>query len=301
MSLVQADGYRSFHIIEMFQFFSCFVVFLLAYNFARLVDTEQSVMNLLVAMNILVAIYCLLQLVAGAGKAFVPFGIDVLAFNSNRDPSDPRLVGPFDNPGTTAGYFTLMSMLCAVELMFVSNGRRKVIQGLILANVAGIVATGNRASFLVLLAAFPTMLFVFRRELGARRFIKYLVGGVAALVIGSATIGAYSGFGNMYRRLTQVTETENGMPMNRAGTWTVALEKIERHPWFGDGPHFFRVEDAFMLRIMDVKFADLSDVESVYDPYPHSLYLFLLRTVGIVGLVAVLSFFAWVALELRRL
>jgi O-antigen ligase len=37
-----------------------------------------------------------------------------------------------------------------------------------------------------------------------------------------------------------------------------------------------------------------------FDPYPHSLYLFLLRTVGIVGLLAVLWFFAQVVIELRR-
>lgn len=299
LSLVQADGYRSFHLIEMFQFFSCFVVFLLAYNYARLVKDDQSVMDLLLAVNVLVVLYCALQLVAGAGHAFTPFGIEALAFNSNRDPSDPRLVGPFDNPGTTAGYLALMTILCTVELMHATGRRRSIVQVLMLLNMAGIVATGNRASFMVLLASLPVILVAFRRELGARRFVRYLLGGIAAIVIASATIAVYSGFGNMFRRMAAVTETENGMPMTRANTWEVSIEKIKRHPWFGEGPHFFRAEDAYMLRVLDVKFENLGDVESVFDPYPHSLYLFLLRTVGIVGLVAVLWFFIQVAFELR--
>jgi O-antigen ligase len=36
------------------------------------------------------------------------------------------------------------------------------------------------------------------------------------------------------------------------------------------------------------------------DPYPHSLYLYLLRTVGIVGLFAVVGFFVQTSLVLRR-
>lgn len=300
LSLIQAEGYRSFHLIEMFQFFSCFVVFLLAYNFSRLAEKEQSVMDLLMAMNALVVLYCLLQIVAGAGNAFTPFGIEELAFNSNRDPSDPRLVGPFDNPGTTAGYFTLMTILFVVELMHATGKRRRIVQALMLMNVGFVVATGNRASFLVLLASFPVILFAFRSELGARRFFTYLAGGTAALVLASAIIAAFSGFGNMFSRLAVVTETENGLPMTRANTWEVSLAKIQRHPWFGEGPHFFRAEDAYVLRIVDVKYRDLSDVENIFDPYPHSLYLFLLRTVGIVGVLAVTWFFVQVALELRK-
>ena len=50
---------------------------------------------------------------------------------------------------------------------------------------------------------------------------------------------------------------------------------------------------------MRTRFEDLGDVVTIFDPYPHSLYLFLLRTVGIFGLAAMLWFFAQVVLELR--
>jgi O-antigen ligase len=300
LSLTQVQRYLSMHVVEIFQFFSCFAVFLVAYNFARLVKSERSIMDLLMWINVLVAIYCALQFTAGAGEAFTPFGIEALQFNENRDPTDPRLVGPFDNPGTTAGYFTLMTMLLLVELIFAQAGRRKLVLGLVLVNVAGIAATGNRASYLVLLAAFPVLLLAFRGELGPKRFFQFMAGGILAVFIASAAIAALTGFGNMFRRLEAVTVTESGMPTTRAGTWPLAIEKIKRNPWFGEGPHYFRDEDAEMMGIMRARFEDLGDVVTVFDPYPHSLYLFLLRTVGIVGLIAVLYFFVQVLLELRK-
>jgi O-antigen ligase len=301
VSLTQAESYLSMHVVAIFQFASCFIVFLLAYNYARLVRSERSVMDVLLAINVLVAAYCVLQLTAGAGEAFTPFGIEQLEFNSNRDPTDPRLVGPFDNPGTTAGYFTLMTIICAVELLFAARGRRRLVQFLILANVAGIIATGNRASFLVVIASIAALLFAFRIELGPRRFVQFLLGGLAAVVIASAVITAYTGFGNMFRRLQAVTEMEGGIPTTRAGTWPLAIEKIKLDPWFGEGPHFLNEMDAAMMGIMmRTRYDDLDDVVTIFDPYPHSLYLFLLRTVGVVGLIAVVWFFVQVLFELRR-
>lgn len=300
LSLTQAKQFQTMHVIEIFQFFSCFLVFLLAYNYARLVKSEHSITDLLIVMNVMVVLYCGLQIAAGAGHAFTPFGISELAFNANRQASDPRLIGPFANPGTTAGYFTLMTIFWTAELMSAKGGRRRIVQVLIMANVAGIVATGNRASFMVLLAGLPALLFYFRKELGPRRFFQYFIGGIAAVVLASASIAVYSGFGNMFRRLAAVTETEDGLPMTRAGTWSLAFEKIKRDPWFGEGPHYLTSEDAEMIGLMRTQYDSLSDIENIFDPYPHSLYLYLMRTVGIVGLAAMLWFFGNVMVELRR-
>jgi O-antigen ligase len=44
---------------------------------------------------------------------------------------------------------------------------------------------------------------------------------------------------------------------------------------------------------LNVEFEDLGTIVTAYDPYPHSLYLYLLRTVGIVGLIPVVGFFLW--------
>ncbi len=299
ISLTQAERFIAMHVVEIFRFASSFIVFLLAYNFARLVKSPRSVISVLIAINILVVMYCALQLSAGAGKAFVPFGIDEFAFNRNRDPSDPRLIGPFDNPGTTAGYFALMTLICLMELVYSKSGRRRVLQGLVLTNVAFLLATGNRASFLVLLAACPVLLLSLRNELGPRRFFQFMTGGIVVVLVASATLAAVTGFGNMFRRLESVAEMENGVPMTRAGTWPIAIEKIKRDPWFGEGPYYVSSDFASSAGVMRAEFEDLGEVSTAFDPFPHSLYLYLLRTVGVVGLIAVLWFFAKVLLELR--
>jgi O-antigen ligase len=299
-SLTQVQSFLTMHVVEIFQLASCLIVFLLAYNFARIIKSERTIVDLLYGVNIAVIVYCVLQLSAGPGNAFTPFGLDQLAFNSNRDPGDPRLIGPFANPGTTAGYLTLMSLICVVDLVHSTGRRRRLAQILILLNIAGITATGNRATFLVLVAAFPILLLVFRRELGAGRMLRYTVAGSTAVAVMLAVVFVHTGFGNILTRLENVAVTEEGIPATRANTWPVAIEKIKREPWLGEGPHFFVLEDAKMMGMIRPKFEELGDVVTVFDPYPHSLYLFLLRTVGIFGLTAVLFFFGQVSRELFR-
>jgi O-antigen ligase len=278
------------HVVFVFQFFSCLIVFLLAYNYARLVRSDRSIVDLLLLMNVLCIGYCGLQLIAGPGNQFVPFGVEAFAFNINRTPGDPRLVGPFDNPGSTSGYFVLAILVCAVELIYATGRRRIFVQGLSVLNLMCIVATGNRAAFVVMVLMFPAMLFVFRNELGVRRTLQYVAGGAAVLVIASVVAINYTSFGTMYERMGRITETENGVPSTRALTWPVAIEKIRHHPWLGEGPFFVYPEAA----------EKLGWLRTAYDNYPHSLYLYLLRTVGIVGLVAVLWFFGRVWFTLYR-
>jgi len=282
VSMSQADRtLMSLHAIFIFQFFSSLVVFLLAYNFARLVDSERSVVDVLLVINVLTLVYCALQLTAGPGERFMPFGVKEFEFNLNRVAEDARLVGPFDNPGSTAGYFTLMIMVCAMDMMFAQGRRRTAVQVLIILNLIGLVATGNRAGFLTLVAMFPVLLFSFKRELGTQRVTRYLVGGIAVLVLASAVAISYTGFGRMFERLENVTETQDGVPTTRALTWPVAIEKIKQRPWVGEGPFFVNPESG----------QNLGMLPDEVDPYPHSLYLYLLRTIGILGLVPILWFF----------
>lgn len=305
ISLAQADREQlSMNLIAVFQFFSCFFVFLLSYNFAKLVRRERTVSDVLIVMNCAIVIYCALQLIAGPGESFSPFGIQAFEFNSNRDPDDPRLIGPFGNPGTTAGYFTLMVLVCAVDLVFARGLRTLMIMMLAGLNVLGLVATGNRTGFLVLLALFPVFLFVFRRELGSVRVTQFVIGGMVVVILASVIAVAFTDFGRLFTRLGNVTETEAGVPTTRSETWPIAMEKIRKNPWLGEGPYFMTAEDAEMLGEIRAEFEELGDLETRFDPYPHSLYLYLLRTVGIVGLAAVLWFFlrAWHVLlrALRR-
>ena len=99
----------------------------------------------------------------------------------------------------------------------------------------------------------------------------------------------------MFMRMEKVTEMEGGVPATRQSGWPVALEKIRQDPWFGEGPYFWTAEDAERTGELRVEFEELGELSTAFDPYPHSLYLYQLRTVGIFGLVAVLAFFlrAW--------
>jgi O-antigen ligase len=279
----------------MFQFFSCLIVFLLAYNFAILVERDRVVMNVLLVINVLAVVYCLLQLTVGPGEGFVPLGIDELKFNPNRDPGDPRLVGPFASPGSTAGYFALMSLVCVVEYML-SQGRRRFLVGVVTAfNLMGLVATGNRAGFIVLLGMAPLLLFAYRRELGARRVFQYAIGGAAALATVAAIAVTFTDFNRLFDRMETVTAIEGGIPETRQEGWPVAIGKIKKDPWFGRGPHFPTADDTKGTGQIKTEYEDLGTLNTVYDHYPHSLYLYLLRTVGIFGLLAVVGFFmrAW--------
>ncbi len=301
MSLALADrNLMAQHVLFIFQFFSCFVVFLLAYNCATLVDRERTVMDVLLAINVLALIYCGLQLVVGPGERFVPFGIDEFKFNPNRDPGDPRLVGPFGNPGSTAGYFALMALTCAVEYIF-SRGRRRLLVASIAAlNLMALVATGNRAGFLVLLAMAAALLFMYRKELGAKRILQLTVGGATVLAAASFAAVTFTDFDRLFTRMETVTQTEGGLPATRQGGWPVAIEKIKLHPWFGEGPYFWTAGDAESTGQLRIEFEGTGELSTAFDPYPHSLYLYLLRTVGIFGLVAVVGFFLRTWFVLRK-
>jgi O-antigen ligase len=128
---------------------------------------------------------------------------------------------------------------------------------------------------------FPALLFLFRQELGPRKVAQYVITGIAALAIASAIAISYTDFGRMYERMDNVAEVENGVPAGRAGAWTPSLEKLGESPWVGEGPLFLTPEHGEML----------GQLRTTFDPYPHSLYLYLIRTVGVVGLIAVVWFF----------
>ena len=139
----------------MAQFFSALAIFILAYNFARLVRFPRTVLDVLLWINVLVVAYCGLQLTAGPGERFTPFGIDAFAFNANRTPDDPRLIGAFGNPGSTAGYLTLATLICAAAYTLAEGRRKLAILALVAANLMCLIATGNRTGILTLIAMFP--------------------------------------------------------------------------------------------------------------------------------------------------
>jgi hypothetical protein len=169
------------HGLHLFFIVSGLLVFVLAYNLAREVDDPRYIVNILIAANVLSVVYCLAQFSVGPGERIVFFGMDELWMHRNRGGGDPRLVGPFGTPGITAAYFMTMTVLLAYEILHAHRRRRIALAILVCANVAMIMATANRGSFLVLIASMLGFLYLFRAEIGVLRAIRILVAFVIVL------------------------------------------------------------------------------------------------------------------------
>ncbi len=267
------------HGIYIFLLASGFAVFYLAYNFTRELDDVRYAINVLIISNIFVLIVCALQVGTGITERLTFFGIEELRLHRVR--ADDRVVGPFGAAGLTAEYLMLMLFVLGYDLLHAIGRRRIFVLALIAANMAVLLSTANRGAFLTMMGIFPLFLYSFRQELGTIRAVRIGIAAAVLFVGVSVAVVNYTDYGRMFERLTSLTETDGFIPSTREVTWPVAWENIKDRPLLGHGPR---------LRLLD-------DDEVAYEghvviPYPHSLYLFLLYTVGVVGATA---FFAFIA------
>jgi O-antigen ligase len=271
------------HGMHLFFILSGLLVFILAYNVAREVDSPRYFLNVLIAANVLAVIYCLVQFSVGPGERMTFFGMSDLWMHRNRGAGDPRLVGPFGTPGITAAYFMSMTVMLAYEILHSRKNRRIALSVLAAANVAMIMATANRGSFLVLIASMIAFLYLFRRELGVMRAINILVAATVITAGTGALVTTHTEFGNMFDRLENVGEFEGGVPKTRGGVWPRAWEKIPDKLWFGHGPYLAQSSG------LERSGRNLHPEQLVMS-YPHNLYLHLLLTLGIFGTACMLFF-----------
>jgi O-antigen ligase len=271
------------HGLHLFFIVSGLLVFVLAYNLAREVDDPRYIVNILIAANVLSVVYCLAQFSVGPGERIVFFGMDELWMHRNRGGGDPRLVGPFGTPGITAAYFMTMTVLLAYEILHAHRRRRIALAILVCANVAMIMATANRGSFLVLIASMLGFLYLFRAEIGVLRAIRILVAFVIVLAATGVLVASHTEFGNMFSRLEGVGDIEGGIPDTRRQVWPAAIEKIPDRLWLGHGPYLAQAGG------LERSGRD-APREQLVMGYPHNLYLHLLLTLGIVGTAALLYF-----------
>jgi O-antigen ligase len=266
--------------VYLFSFVSGLVMFILAYNFARDVTKPSHVVDVLIAINVLVAIYCAIQLVADPGTRPRFLGIDVLRMQANRGEDDPRLVGPFGGaPGICAEYFALMIILLAYEAFVVKRKGRLYLYALAALNLVYLLGTANRGGFIVLMLAFPAFLYLFRKEIGTVRAMRIFMTALVCGAVVSTGVVAYTKFGNMFNRLTSTMELKGGVPKTRSGVWPETWAGIKESPWVGYGPGV-----GFDREV------PLTTPAVRATGFPHNLYLFLLVTVGVFGFVAVLGF-----------
>jgi hypothetical protein len=284
-SLSQADpaSWR-LHIIYIFSIGSAFCLFYVLYNAVVRIRDPKFFVNLLLTPNWLVVVYCGLQLLQSMPWFPIDLSALPLEIEGNRLGDDPRLKGPFGAIGLTAEYLALSTILIAFVALYRVPGHRKVsLVTLGTLNCLFLVATGNRGGFLLLFGGVLLFLYIFRNKLSIKTTINTVIVGALALVVASYVTINYTRFDQMYDRL-DATEFEGALPDTRAATWQTSWEHIIEKPVLGHGP-----------RLQLSKEGDSLFRGHVQISYPHNLYLYLLYTVGVAGMVAYLAFFGSIA------
>jgi O-antigen ligase len=273
------------HALYMFNFGSAILMFYVVYNFVRETKDVDLVIRTLIILNILVVIYSIIQV--NVGPRFALFGIPELSIQGARGGGDPRLRGPY-GVGITAELFVLSILLFAYLLIHVKSAiKRNGIYLLMALNLGCLIATANRGGFLSLIGGAGLFLIMYRSTLGVKRTMTLTIAGVFLIAIMSVIVVNYTQYGQMYDRL-EATEFEEGLPDSRARAWSNIVLLIAEKPLLGHGP---------MLRLGEDTIRPDPETRTLH--YPHNVYLFLLYTVGVFGLIVYLVFFAWLMVRFR--
>jgi O-antigen ligase len=273
------------HGLYIFNYISAILMFYIVYNFVRETKDVRLVLRTLIILNVLVSLYSIIQITLGKQTLF---GLEELTMRGARQGDEPRLEGPY-GVGVTAEFLVIHILLASYLLIYVQSAvKRNLLYLLISINLACLLATGNRGGFLVLIGGAGLFLYMYRSRLGLKRTLSLSIAGSFLLVLMSVVVISFTNYGVMYDRL-EATELEGGVPDTRGQTWALAWSKIPDKPLLGHGPRF---------RLQDDYAKTYPGHEAI--TYPHNLYLFLLYTVGVSGLVVYLVFFGWMILRIRR-
>lgn len=261
------------HAMYLMYVLSAFMVFWLTYDLT-LRYSLKGIVQVFLVMNVLVILYCMVQLGMGPDQKYRFFGRDEFALMHTRG---DRLTGPFGGVGVAAEYFVIMVFVGMHQILTSNSAKtRWLLAMLIGCNLLLLVATGNRGGFLTLIGASGLFLWMFRHLLGPARALRIAVSGVVLLAVSAAVTVNYTSFNTLFNRLLE-TEVEEGIPDTRAVAWPMAWEAIKQKPLLGNGPR---------LALTDDSPGAYRDHISIM--YPHNLYMFLLFTIGIQGLIAFL-------------
>lgn len=273
MSLMNVSSYSQ-HGIYIFTFISAILVFWICYDLMYRVANPRQIIGIFIIMNALVAVYCAIQLWIGPGERLVLFGISEM--NMTRVRADGRLTGPFESAEITAQYLVMMQFLILHQYWHTTKTiNRRLLVVLALLNLGFLVATGSRGEFLLLIGGMAVYLWLFRKQLGPRRSLAIAGSAAVALSIVALLVVNLTQFGGLFDRLAGTEFTEEGIPDTRQYLWPPVWNEIVKKPIVGHGPRFRYYHEERGVRYENHTFLK----------YPHNLYLFLLFTVGVPGLL----------------
>lgn len=276
------------HILYLIMIGSNFILFYIVYNYFRQSKDLRYALNLFLIMNVLVIGYGLIQLLVGFNQMSF-MGVGELSFNVNLE-DKRRLIGAFNGAGVNGEYFAIQILLIGYMAIFETRKKMKIfLLVLMTLNFGLLVATGSRGSFLSLLGGGILFLWVFRKQLGAAAVMKIMV-VAGVLFTGTALIVInYTSFNVLFDRL-EATEINEGVPDTRQKAFELATERIPEALLIGHGPRIVLI-DEYLRQIRGYK---------PLGGYPHNLYLFLLYTLGIPGLLAYLMYFLRLMLRWKQ-
>lgn len=255
-------------------------LFYIVFNYVMRSSNVKSVLNMLIWTNVVVLIYTIVQIKVGYNQVEV-MGLEELTFTSAR--GDARLTGPYTAVGIFAEYLVIQVFIVLYRYFHEDNGKIKLLLlGLLAANMGVLVGTGNRGGFLVLVGASILFFFLFRRDFGTTRLIKLGSFGVLLFALSATTMMMLTDFNVLFERLSATEVNKDVVPDTRSKIWPLAIERIQEAPFIGHGPR---------IRLMDEIARKIPGHE--FMPYPHSLYLWVLYTTGILGfMILSIAFFA---------
>lgn len=259
------------HFIYLISFVSNYIVFYLGYTYSSRIEKEFDLFKIFIMVNILVNLYCVILFISGFNDVSF-LGIQEFSLQGNR--LSGRLVGPFNAAGITAEFLVIQIFILGYALI---RYKYKSLWLLIFANLFFLLSTGNRGGVIILVLGMILFSFCFRREIGYLKVGLTFMGVVLAFAISSYLIINYSQFDAIFDRLTN-TSFEGITPDTRVGLWPAVAEAIKEKLILGHGPRYW-----------------LSDQDGVGAwnavPYAHNLYLHILYTTGVIGLLSFLLFF----------
>lgn len=188
-----------------------------------------------------------------------------------------RIVGPFRGYEIFAEYIALVIPLQIFVMLWEKKIYKKIFCILLLVlSCVVLLATATRGGLISVCLGLLYLGFLMRKNINIK---KYLIGlilfitifyiGITFLRISSDTQTVY-----MFERLKRTTFHSGGIPDTRTEVWTTTLPIALEHPILGHGLLF----------------------KSPPLIYPHCIYIYLIYTVGFLGLAS----FLWLIVKLFR-
>lgn len=259
---------------------SDFLLFYITYNIVIRYPDVKFFLRILIVMDFLCVAYSILLYIVGFDKLAL-FGVDEWMLTQNLE-EKKRLMGAFQAAGVNAAFYASQVLILIYAAFFTEKGWVKYFcYFLAIVNFGLIVASGSRGSFLTLIGSCFLLLYFFRSALGYIRTMKIVVIGISCFFAISIYVVTQTNFNVMFERLASTEVNESGVPDTRQIGFKLTLERIGEAIVVGHGPEI-DVYEQFRRHIPG------------YRPlgfYPHNLALFLIYSIGFIGLVSYLFFF----------